>query len=178
MNFSTKNMVKCGIFSALIAIGAFINIPIPYVPITMQVFFVVMAGLFLGSKWGAISAGIYLFIGLIGIPIFTKGGGFSYVFQPTFGYLIGFVFGAFIIGFISERFKSPSFLKLLIASVVGILVIYAFGMTYFYFISTFYLDTVVTAKTIFVSLFLLLIPGDLISSLLGIVIYKKIHDKI
>ena len=77
---STKSLILCSLFAALIAVGAFIKIPIPVVPFTLQVLFTTLAGLLLGPKLGAISVGIYLLIGLIGIPVFTQGGGPSYIF--------------------------------------------------------------------------------------------------
>lgn len=63
---STKSLILCSLFAALIAVGAFIKIPIPVVPFTLQVLFTTLAGLLLGPKLGAISVGIYLLIGLIG----------------------------------------------------------------------------------------------------------------
>ena len=82
---STKEMILCALFAALIAIGAFIKVPLPYVPFTMQLMFTTLAGILLGSRLGAMSTGIYIAIGLIGIPVFTKGGGIGYIFQPVQG---------------------------------------------------------------------------------------------
>ena len=87
----TYKMILVALFAALIAVGAFIRIPVPLVPFTMQTFFVVLAGMLLGKKLGAASALVYLAIGLIGIPVFTQGGGIGYVLKPSFGYLIGFI---------------------------------------------------------------------------------------
>lgn len=75
----TKNMVLCAMFVALIAVGAFIRIPIPVVPFTLQILFINLAGLLLGGKLGAIAAGSYMIIGLIGLPVFAEGGGLSYI---------------------------------------------------------------------------------------------------
>ena len=66
----TTDMVLCAMFAALIAVGAFIRIPIPYVPFTLQLFFTTLAGLLLGPKLGAASSLVYMITGLIGIPIF------------------------------------------------------------------------------------------------------------
>ena len=92
-NNRTKQLVMCGLFAALIGIGAFIQIPIPIVPLTMQDLFVMLAGILLGPKFGALSVFIYLFIGLLGFPVFTHGGGITYVLQPTFGFMLGFIPG-------------------------------------------------------------------------------------
>ena len=89
-----QQLVLCATFTALIAIGAFIRIPVPLIPFTLQLFFVTMAGFLLGPKTGTVSAGLYLGLGLVGLPIFAEGGGPTYVLKPTFGYIIGFVLAA------------------------------------------------------------------------------------
>ena len=66
----TKDMVLCALFVALIAAGAFIKIPIPVVPFTLQYLFTMMAGLLLGGKLGFCAVGAYIFLGLLGLPIF------------------------------------------------------------------------------------------------------------
>lgn len=65
---STGSMVLCGMFAALVAIGAFIQIPVPYMDyFTLQFFFVLLAGLILGADKGAISVGCYVLLGLVGV---------------------------------------------------------------------------------------------------------------
>ena len=71
----TKNLMYCSLFTALIAVGAFIKIPIPVVPFTLQFLFTTLAGLLLGSKMGAVSVIAYMVMGLVGLPIFSEGGG-------------------------------------------------------------------------------------------------------
>lgn len=65
-------MIYCGLFTALIAAGAFIKIPVPVVPFTLQYLFTMLAGLFLGSRRGMISVVAYMLLGLAGLPIFRK----------------------------------------------------------------------------------------------------------
>ena len=77
----TKSMIYCGLFTALIAAGAFIKIPVPVVPFTLQYLFTMLAGLFLGSRRGMISVVAYMLLGLAGLPIFSEGGGIWYIFQ-------------------------------------------------------------------------------------------------
>ena len=86
----TKNLILCGLFTSLIVVGAFIRIPIPVVPFTLQLLFTMLAGLLLGGKWGAASVCIYIVLGLMGLPVFAEGGGLAYVLKPSFGYIIGF----------------------------------------------------------------------------------------
>src|SRR5665647_1501494 len=128
MKISTKNMILTALFAALTAIGALISIPIGPAPITMQLLFTVMSGIFLGANLGALSQILYVLMGLIGLPVFAGGsGGFSTIFNPTFGYLIGFIIAAYVIGKILERKEKPSFSKILITCLFGTLLIYAIG---------------------------------------------------
>ncbi len=127
-------------FAALTAVGAFIRIPMPFVPVTMQTMFVSFAGIFLGPVYGALSQLVYVTVGLSGIPVFAQGGGPSYVFQPSFGFLIGFVFAAYAMGKIIEVLKEATFKNIFIASAAGQVVIYAFGLPYLYFINNLYLN--------------------------------------
>ncbi|MCX7950699.1 MAG: biotin transporter BioY, partial [Clostridiales bacterium] len=75
MNFKTSDMTKIAMFSVLTALGAYIQIPIPYVPITLQVLFCVLSGIILGSRKAAFSQIIYVLIGLVGLPVFAGGTG-------------------------------------------------------------------------------------------------------
>ena len=68
------SLILCALFAALIAVGAFIKIPVPFVPFTLQLLFTTLAGIVLGPKYGALSVGVYILIGLCGVPIFTQGG--------------------------------------------------------------------------------------------------------
>ena len=120
MRVKTRSMeetVLCGMFTALIAAGAFIKISIPVQPFpmhfTMQFFFVLLSGFLLGKRMGALSVLCYLAIGLSGVPVFAAGGGMAYLIRPTFGFLLGFVFAAFVTGLVSERMRGGSFAALL-----------------------------------------------------------------
>ncbi|MEJ6951418.1 biotin transporter BioY [Natronospora cellulosivora (SeqCode)] len=130
---NTRNMTLVAIFTALSAIGAFIRIPLPFVAITLQTIFVFMAGILLGKKLGALSQLIYVGIGLIGIPIFTEGGGPGYVLMPSFGYLIGFIVAAYIIGLIMEN-REVNYLNTCLASLAGLIIIYIIGVPYLHII--------------------------------------------
>ena len=134
---TTRDLVYCSIFTVLIAVGAFIKIPIPVVPFTLQFLFTTMAGLILGSKRGAISVVIYTLLGLFGLPIFSQGGGIYYVLVPSFGYIIGFIFGTYITGKIIEIINKRTLLTYLIANFSGLLIVYLVGMVYYYVLSNY-----------------------------------------
>jgi biotin transport system substrate-specific component len=129
-----RDMTLIAMFTALSAVGGFLKIPTPIVPITLQVVFTTMAGLVLGKKKGALSVALYIILGLIGLPIFTKGGGIQYIFESTFGYLIGFAVGAYITGAIAHSKENPSLIRLIVASVVNLIVVYIIGSIYGYVI--------------------------------------------
>jgi len=128
-----RSLILCALFAALTAAGAFIKVPGPFVPFTLQTFFVALAALMLGKQYGALSQGLYVFIGLVGMPVFTGGGGPQYVFQPSFGYLVGFILGAYIIGLVAER-RKWTFWNLLLACCLGLAGIYVVGSVYLYLI--------------------------------------------
>ena len=74
----TKDIIMTALFTALIAAGAFIRIPVPVCPFTLQFLFTTLAGVLLGSRKGAAAVGVYVILGLAGLPIFTSGGGIGY----------------------------------------------------------------------------------------------------
>lgn len=134
---SPLSIVYCGMFAALMMIGANITAFAPFlvvggVPITLQSFFAVLAGLLLGSRLGAISMTVYMFIGLVGAPVFSKfGGGFGYIINPTFGFVVSFILTAYVVGKIVE--KNGNRYAYIIAALIGLVVNYVFGTNWMYF---------------------------------------------
>ena len=164
---STVSMVLCGMFAALVAIGAFIQIPVPYMDyFTLQFFFVLLAGLILGADKGAISVGCYVLLGLVGVPIFAAGGGIGYIFRPSFGYLVGFIVSAYVTGKVCEKLKA-SYKNYLLACLAGFVVTYVIGIVYKFIILNFYAHTSATLGVIFLSCFPLDMPGDFVLCLLA-----------
>ncbi len=138
-NNRTAQIVLCGLFTALIAVGAFIKIDL-VVPITLQSLFVVLAGQVLGARGGAASALTYMLMGLAGLPVFAQGGGLMYVLKPGFGYIIGFILCAFVAGFVAHRRKTPSAGYLYFSGITGLACIYAVGLAYFCLIMKLYIN--------------------------------------
>lgn len=159
---TVNDMAYCAIFVVLIIVGAFIKIPIPVCPFTLQFFFTTMAGVILGPKRGAISVTIYTILGLVGLPIFAEGGGIWYILKPTFGYMLGFIVGAFITGIMaSKKAKHPK-LNLFLASFAGLLAVYAIGMIYYYIIGNYVINSPIGIWALFLYCFLLAVPGDIV----------------
>lgn len=169
-----RNINLIALFAALTAIGAFIKIPLPYVPITLQTIFVLLASIILGKKNGTLSQVIYVILGLVGIPIFTEGAGPGYILKPSFGYLLGFIVAAYIVGLIIEK-RPINYLNVFFASIIGIIVTYLIGVPYLYLILTkvshleiSFLDTIKTGMIAF-------LPGDLLKVLIVTIITPKIY---
>ena len=171
----TKDIVLIALFTALITVGAFMRVPIPVVAFSFQTMFVLLAALLLGPYKSIISIVIYIILGLIGLPIFTAGGGFSYVVHPNFGYLISFIVAAFVTGKIALKVKSPSYLRLLIACLIGLLIILSIGALYFWLIRDFYIKEPIGAGMLFLNLFALLLPGDIVQCVLAALVAKRLY---
>lgn len=126
---STRGMIYAAMFGAITAVGAFIIIPLPPVPITLQTLFTALSGALLGGALGALSQVVYVLLGIIGLPVFAGGkAGLGVLFGPTGGYLIGFIVGSFVIGKIIETGKEAGIFRIALAMVVGFLVLYALGV--------------------------------------------------
>ncbi len=160
-------------FVALIAVGGFLTVPVPIIPLTLQTLFVMLAGILLGPKWGAAAALIYAVMGLAGLPVFTQGGGIAYVLKPTFGFIIGFIPGAYLTGFISEKSEKPGFRQLFTACLAGTLVIYFFGTVYLYCMNRFYYGNTIAFWPMILACDIQPLPGDVIKSIIAAKVGEK-----
>lgn len=130
---TTADIAVVAVSTALIAVCSWISIPLT-VPITLQTFAVfAVAGLF-GMKRGTLAVLVYLLLGGIGVPVLAgMTGGLDKIIGLTGGYLLGFVFIALIVGFVSDKFERKA-LPLLLAMLLGLAVCYAFGTAWFMFV--------------------------------------------
>ena len=115
--------------TVLLTISAKIKIPFYPVPMTMQTFVVLFLGISFGYKIGVATIVLYLFEGILGLPVFSnspeKGIGISYFLGPTMGYLIGFIFASFLAGYFKYNSNYLlTFFKLAISTSI----IYLFGV--------------------------------------------------
>lgn len=186
-NLTNFKIASTALMCALTCTGGFIKIPLPMLDITFQTFFACMAGLILGKRWGTISQAIYALLGLIGVPVFARGGGITYIFQPSFGFILGFIFCAFLCGVLRDIFykkdfmskiKIKDYLKVLLICLVGILGVYLIGAPYMLSMMSFYLhldQAALVSAALSLPLYFL---GDMISLVLLIIatpiIYKRI----
>ena len=126
--FFIKRIFIALIFTGITGICSKIRIYLPFtpVPVTGQVYAVLLSGLILGKEYGALSQLLYVLFGLMGVPWFVIG-----PVGPTAGYLIGFILAPWIIGLIREKSKTVTVKTTLLSLMSGIFVIYLFGTVHF-----------------------------------------------
>ena len=126
---TTRELTYAALFTALIAGGAFVSIPIGSVPFTLQVLFVLLAGMLLGPRLAALSVLAYLALGLIA-PVYAGGtSGLGVLFGPTGGYLWGFVPAALVTGAVCAPGQT-SLVRFVGAGLLGLVPIYALGVVW------------------------------------------------
>ena len=165
-----RKMSMASLFAALIAVGAFIRIPLPIspVPITLQVLFIFLAGALLGARWAFMSVIIYLLLGILGLPVFSGGSsGIGVLFGPTGGYLAGFAAAALIIGALSGKWGTSSVLLNVVCMSAGLFTIYLLGAGYLMHVTNISAESAVLLG---VAPFL---PGDLLKLALSSLIVAK-----
>jgi biotin transport system substrate-specific component len=125
---TTRNLVLSALFATLIAIGALVSVPVlGEVPFTLQVLFVLLAGLVLGPRWGAAAVVTYLVLGLIA-PVYAQGaGGLGVLLGPTGGYLWGFLGSVVLVGWLAGLAKATTLPALALIAAAGLVPIYALG---------------------------------------------------
>lgn len=126
-----RRLVYALSFNLLLIASAYVRIPLPFspVPITGQTMAVLACGLFLGPVTGSLTVIAYLFEGALGLPVFAGGGaGLAHIAGPTGGYLLGFIPAAFIVGILSARVRSMTYLRLIGVLVLGVVIVYVPGL--------------------------------------------------
>tara|TARA_Y100000992_G_scaffold154431_1_gene103123 strand:- start:2140 stop:2691 length:552 start_codon:yes stop_codon:yes gene_type:complete len=124
-----KNLFIALIGTVLLAISAKIKIPFYPVPMTMQTFVVILVGITFGWKIGVATISLYLFEGIIGLPVFAgtpeKGIGLTYFVGPTMGYLVGFIFATFVAGYLNFN---TNILFVFLKLIFSVSIIYILGI--------------------------------------------------
>jgi biotin transport system substrate-specific component len=134
----TKSLVLCAVCAAITCVLAPISVPIAgTVPVTLATFAVMLSGILLGGRWGALSQIVYLIIGAVGIPVcagWTPA--LPKLLGPTGGYLVGYIPLAFICGAVYTLWGrksrgSKKFAAMLLGMIAGTVVLYAFGTAWY-----------------------------------------------
>ncbi|MRX73189.1 BioY family transporter [Bacillus lacus] len=184
MKLKTYDISLVGMFAALMAIGANITSVAPFlqvagVPLSMQPFFCILAGLLIGSRLGALSMIVYALIGIAGAPVFAGfSGGPGVIIGSTGGFILSYIVAAYVAGRIVERSQNPGLPSFYTASFAGIVLIYVIGTTYMYAALNFWMEVEMTYLGAW-GIMSWFIVKDAAFTVLGAVIapriYKSVH---
>lgn len=172
----TKDLTLIGLFAALTVVLAWIPaIPVPFspVPITFQTLGVFLSAAMLGGKRGGTAILVYVLLGALGLPVFAGGaGGFGVILGPTGGYLIGFVLGAYWIGFVLDKTPSPQLKHYALAFGSGLTLIYVIGTIQLSFVLNLPLLTALKVGS------LPYIPLDIVKAILAITVATPVRVRL
>lgn len=164
-----RKMTLCGLFAATTAVLSQIAIPLQPVPISLSLLSVYIAAAMLGPLYGAISQSVYVFVGMVGLPVFSGfRGGLPALLAPTGGYIIGYIIAAFVGGLIARSAKGR-ILPTVIAFIAACITCHAFGTAYFMYITH---TDFIGAMSLCVLPFL---PGDILKIALAAVVSIKLR---
>ena len=183
----TKDLVLIALFTAMIVVlGLIPPVPVPWVPVpvTLQTFGVMLAGLILGPWRGGLVVLTYVLIALLGLPVLPGGrAGLAVLAGPTGGFLLGMIPGAVVTGWLAGRITAtgsvagsgslaaatPQILRCWIASVVGgMLVVYAAGIPWLAAVTGMGLEKATWAIAVF-------LPGDLLKALVASIVAQRVR---
>jgi biotin transport system substrate-specific component len=171
---TARDLAQIAVFAALIAaltLPGAIPTGIPGVPITLQTLGVMLAGAILGPRRGTFAVVVYVALGLIGLPIFSGGSaGLGVLVGPSGGYLIGFVLGAFLIGWGTARIlpRYPMWAALIVTAVGGILGVYVVGAPWLAIATGVPLGAVLIGSAAY-------LPGDVLKVVLTVIVASQVH---
>jgi len=125
-----KNLLIIFIGSILYTLSARIAIPIPPVPVTLQTLVLLTFSMAVGSRLAFLTFALYIFEGIIGIPVFAKPpfSGFYYLLGPSGGYLLGMLIASYFVGYLAEKNYDKNFIKSLITIFIGTIIIFIPGL--------------------------------------------------
>ncbi len=178
--FSARDITMTALFAALAVVAAMlIRFAGTIVPFSLMPFVVMLAGGILGARLGALSIIVYILLGLVGVPVFAKPpfGGPAYVLQPTFGFLLGFIPCAYVVGVMLKN-KEHGFARYFLSMVVGVAVYYLVGLPYLYAILKFYLGQTVSVVQVLAIGFTPFIALDLVKAGVAAGLAKAVYRRL
>lgn len=174
--FHAKELVRMALMTALLSVFSLVAIPLGPIPITLQTAFFLFIPAVLGARNGFISIGLYLMMGLLGLPVFAGGaGGLQHIFTPSFGYLLGACLSAPMIG--KGTTNGKSFWPLFRMFLLGLGLIYAVGIGYAYWVMHRILETPVGWGTLIFMNLTTFLPLDLIKATIAAWVYLQLPNK-
>lgn len=176
----TASMVLTALCTTLTIISARVSIPIPVTGMVFsaQVCVVLCTGVLLGPRYGALSQALYVALGLLGFPVFTMGGGLSYMLHPTFAYLVAFPIVAWICGLLACRVRKTNFVSYLWAMLAGVAMLYGVALP------TLLIQASITSRalpafhTFLISYCIVFLPLDVVKAIVAAALCLKIKRRI
>ncbi|KJS15400.1 MAG: biotin biosynthesis protein BioY [Peptococcaceae bacterium BRH_c4b] len=182
MKFSTRDIILGAMFAALAVVAALILRFLGglVVPFSLLPFVAVLAGAMLGGRLGAMSMLVYVLMGLVGLPVFEKPpyGGPAYVLQPTFGFLLGFIAGAYVTGKLLPAGGKAGLVRYIAATLAGVVVIYLVGLPYLYMILNFYLGKTFSALAVIKMGFIPFIGADIVKAIIASALARAVARRV
>ncbi len=165
MHQKTRHLALSAVCAALMAVGAYLRFPLPFLAVqfTTQVFFLLVTGLILPPAYSAGALAAYVLLGLMGFPVFSQGGGLQTVLTPNFGYLLGFVFSAFVTSLLHRKWKGKRF-SFLLPAAAGVLAVYVVALPYVALLASLYQSKPVAFDKLMSAYFLSFLPLDLVKA--------------
>jgi biotin transport system substrate-specific component len=168
MKDRTKTLVYIALMTAITVGLSFVKVPFYPVPFTLQTLAAMLAGILLNRWAGVASQALYLALGLLGLPIFTQGGGLGYVFNPTFGYLLFLPILTLSVSLFHKKFK-------VLGIAVPAVLLLAFGA--FYYILLFRIPFESIGKTL-IGFMVVFIPAEVLKSICAYLVGVKLRNRL
>lgn len=178
---SARDITVTAVFSALAVVAAMlVRYAGSIVPFSLMPFVVMLAGGLIGARLGALSVVVYILLGLIGLPVFASPpfGGPAYVLQPTFGFLLGFIASAYVIGALLKNREESGFVRYFLSMTAGIAVYYLIGLPYLYVILNFYVGKTVSVAKVLTIGFTPFIALDLVKAVVAAILARAVYRRL
>lgn len=169
-------MTRVALMTALTVVGSAVKIPFGAMPITLNTFFAALSGMLLGAAGGAWAQGLFMLIGLCGVPVFTFGGGPSSVLQPSFGYIVGYILCAWTCGTVLKKGVAPR--RAAWAAAAGIGAIYSVGVPWLWCVANGVMNVEMSFAGALYAGFAVFLPGEILKGAALVFIVCKVHSHI
>ena len=173
---SIRNMALSGLFAALLAVSSQISIPLGPVPHTLQIFFVLLSGLLLGKRWGFAGVGVWIALGVFGLPVFAQGkAGIAVLAGPTGGFLIGFAMCAFLVGWFTDS-RNNGYWRTLGIMLAGLSLVYILGLAGFMLSFEYFLKKPMTVEKAMAVAVVPFLPFDVVKAIMAAYLGNKVKQ--
>jgi len=171
----TRKLAMTSIMAALMCIaGMLVHWVSPaLVPFSVLPVLVFMSGIILGAEYAAMAMLVYLVLGLFGLPVFSSApfGGLGYILKPTFGFILGYVAAAYVIG---RVYREGSLPRAIIGVLAGLVTVYLFGLSYLYVILHWVLHRPISVAYVITIGFVPFILGDLLKAAIAVWVGQEV----